>query len=63
MSKAIVKQRDDVDWGLVALRVVAKAALRGNKYALEDLKRYAEELKREYSWLPEIKELIEKGLI
>jgi len=51
------------EWGIVALRVLARAALRGNKYALEDLRRFSDELKSEYSWVPEVKELIEKGLI
>ena len=58
-----VKKEKNINWGLVALRVVARAALRGNKYALEDLRKRSEELKREYSWVPEIKELIEKKML
>lgn len=58
-----LKKKDDINWGLVALRVVARAALRGNKYALEDLRRHSDELKKEYGWVPEVKELIERGLI
>ena len=51
------------EWGIIALKVLARAALRGNRFALEDLKRFSEELKKEYSWLPEVKELLERKLI
>jgi len=50
-------------YAIAAIRILAKKALEGDAFVLEDLRRYASELKTKYSWIPEVKELIEKGLI
>ena len=64
MSTSIKKKDEGLErFGIAALRVLSRRALRGDQLVLEDLRRHANELKREYSWVPEVRELIEKGLI
>jgi len=64
MSISVKKKDEELErFAIAAIRVLAKRALRGDRLILEDLRRYASELKEEYAWLPEVRELIEKGLI
>jgi len=64
MSISVKKKDEELErFGIAALRVLSRRALRGDQLVLEDLRRYADELKRDYSWVPEVRELIEKGLI
>jgi len=45
-----------------AVRALAKSALRGNEVAIEILKESKHELKK-WIWLPEVRELFERGII
>jgi len=45
-----------------AIRALAKSALRGNETAIEILRNSKKELEK-WSWIPEVKELLDKGII
>jgi N-acetylglucosamine kinase-like BadF-type ATPase len=45
-----------------AVRALARSALKGNTVALEILRDSRKEL-RKWSWIPEVRELLEKGII
>ena len=45
-----------------AVRALARSALRGNEVAIEILRNTKAEL-RKWSWIPEVNELLEKGII
>jgi N-acetylglucosamine kinase-like BadF-type ATPase len=45
-----------------AVRALARSALRGNEVAIEILRNAKAEL-RKWSWIPEVKELLEKRII
>jgi len=45
-----------------AVRALARSALKGNAVALEILRNSKNEL-RKWTWIPEVRELLEKGII